>query len=70
MQLLAERGLEHETVDGFGFVSGEVARLPGDLVLPQMGWNELQFTPGHPLLEGLRPGDHAYFRPQLCPARG
>jgi glutamine amidotransferase len=27
-----------------------------------MGWNELCFTPGaHPLLEGLRPGDHAYF---------
>jgi glutamine amidotransferase len=27
-----------------------------------MGWNELRFEPGaHPLTEGLRPGDHAYF---------
>jgi glutamine amidotransferase len=32
------------------------------LRLPQMGWNGLDFEPGaHPLLEGLRPGDHAYF---------
>jgi glutamine amidotransferase len=27
-----------------------------------MGWNALSFTPSaHPLLEGLQPGDHAYF---------
>jgi glutamine amidotransferase len=27
-----------------------------------MGWNGLDFVPGaHPLLEGLIPGDHAYF---------
>ncbi len=63
MQLMAERGLEHRTTPGFGWISGEIARLPENgLRLPQMGWNELQFQPGsHPLLEGLRPGDHAYF---------
>ena len=34
---------------------------PG-LRLPQMGWNALDFTPGaHPLLDGIEPGDHAYF---------
>ena len=27
-----------------------------------MGWNALAFEPGsHPLLDGLAPGDHAYF---------
>jgi glutamine amidotransferase len=27
-----------------------------------MGWNELAFeTESHPLLAGLKPGDHAYF---------
>ena len=63
MQLMAERGLEHGTTAGFGWIRGEVApmRAPG-LRLPQMGWNELRFTPGgHPLTEGLRPGDHGYF---------
>jgi glutamine amidotransferase len=35
---------------------------PAEFRLPQMGWNELAFVPGaHPLLEGLVPGDHAYF---------
>ncbi len=63
MQLMAERGLEHETTAGFGWIAGEVAAMeaPG-LRLPQMGWNGLDFTPGaHPLLDGLVPGDHAYF---------
>jgi glutamine amidotransferase len=64
MQLMAERGLEHEVTPGFGWIRGEIAamQVPQPLRLPQMGWNELAFTPGaHPLLEGLQPGDHAYF---------
>ena len=63
MQLMADRGLEHATTPGFGWVRGDVAIMeaPG-LRLPQMGWNSLDFIPGaHPLLDGLQPGDHAYF---------
>ncbi|HUZ62548.1 MAG TPA: imidazole glycerol phosphate synthase subunit HisH [Acetobacteraceae bacterium] len=63
MQLMAHRGLEHRVTPGFGWIGGEIAELPATgLRLPQMGWNELNFTPGaHRLLAGLRPGDHAYF---------
>jgi imidazole glycerol-phosphate synthase subunit HisH len=64
MQLMAERGLEHEVTEGFGWIGGEIAAMdvPAALRLPQMGWNELAFAPGaHPLLAGLVPGDHAYF---------
>lgn len=63
MQLMAERGLEHAVTPGFGWIRGEVAEMPAPgLRLPQMGWNALQFEPGaHPLLSGLRPGDHTYF---------
>ncbi len=64
MQLMAECGLEHGVTPGFGWIAGEIAPLPAGpgIRLPHMGWNELWFTPGaHPLLEGLRPGDHAYF---------
>jgi len=63
MQLMAERGLEHGVTQGFGWVQGEIAKMEvGNARLPHMGWNELRFTPGsHPLLEGLVPGDHAYF---------
>lgn len=63
MQLMAERGLEHATTPGFGWIEGDIAAMdPPGLRLPQMGWNGLDFVPGaHPLLDGLRPGDHAYF---------
>jgi glutamine amidotransferase len=63
MQLMAERGLEHEITGGFGWIGGEIAEMPAPgLRLPQMGWNSLDFVPGaHPLLAGLQPGDHAYF---------
>lgn len=63
MQLMARRGLEHEITAGFGWIEGDIAPLHAEgLRLPHMGWNELHFAAGsHPLLEGLRPGDHAYF---------
>ncbi len=63
MQLMAQRGLEHKITPGLGWIAGEIAKLPTEtLRLPHMGWNELVFEPdSHPLLEGLRPGDHAYF---------
>ena len=63
MQLMAERGLEHQETPGFGWIKGEIAEMaaPG-LRLPQMGWNALQFEPGaHKLLDGLEQGDHTYF---------
>jgi len=65
MQLLAGRGHEHGIHAGLGWIEGEVVRLaPHDptLKIPQMGWNELDLLQGgHPLLEGLVAGDHAYF---------
>ncbi|MDB5414407.1 MAG: imidazole glycerol phosphate synthase subunit HisH [Rubritepida sp.] len=68
LQLLAERGLEHGVTAGLAWLPGEVAEMDPrgadgtPLPLPQMGWNGLDFTPGaHPVLEGLIPGDHAYF---------
>jgi glutamine amidotransferase len=63
MQLMAQRGLEHAITPGYGWIQGDIAELPAPgLRLPQMGWNSLDFEPdSHALLEGLHPGDHAYF---------
>lgn len=65
MQLMAERGLEHGTHQGLGWIPGDVVPLdPADpsLKVPHMGWNELEFTAGcHPLLNGIAPKEHAYF---------
>ncbi|MCC7165937.1 MAG: imidazole glycerol phosphate synthase subunit HisH [Rhodospirillales bacterium] len=65
MQLLADRGLEHGSHAGLGWIKGEVRPLtPSDptLKIPHMGWNELEIpaTP-HPILEGLGKWRHAYF---------
>jgi len=65
MQLLATRGLEHGETPGFGWIPGEVVALePSDpaLKVPHMGWNELVVdATGHPVLEGIETGHHAYF---------
>src|SRR5262249_8279429 len=63
MQLMAQRGLEHEITPGFGWIDGEIAEMDAaGLRLPQMGWNVLNFVPDcHPLLDGLTPGDHVSF---------
>jgi glutamine amidotransferase len=64
MQLMANRGREFETVEGLGWIGGEVVALePCDraLKIPHMGWNELDARAAHPLLAGLAAGAHAYF---------
>ncbi len=64
MQLMAARGLEFAVTPGLGWIPGEVVAIePKDksLKIPHMGWNELQLFRAHPMLEGIKTGDHAYF---------
>ncbi len=64
MQLMADCGLEFETVDGLGWIGGQVVAIePADpaLKIPHMGWNEIVPRAAHPLLAGLDAGAHAYF---------
>ena len=64
MQLMADSGLEFETVDGLGWIGGQVVAMePADraLKIPHMGWNEIEPRGAHPLLAGLSARPHAYF---------
>ncbi len=64
MQLMADAGHEFETVEGLGWIAGDVAAIePADpaLKIPHMGWNEIEPRSAHPLLAGLGAGAHAYF---------
>ena len=64
MQLMAERGREFETVDGLGWIEGDVVPIePADpsFKVPHMGWNELSPLCDHPVMAGLPTGTHAYF---------
>lgn len=64
MQLLASVGEEFSKTDGLDWIPGRVARMqPADptLKIPHMGWNELVIDQSHPVLDGVKTGDHAYF---------
>lgn len=64
MQMLATVGHEYEETAGFDWIGGEIVKItPADATLkvPHMGWNDLVIDNPHPVLDGIKTGDHAYF---------
>jgi glutamine amidotransferase len=64
MQMLATVGHEYRETPGFGWIGREISRIePSDpsMKVPHMGWNDLVIDHPHPVLDGLKTGDHAYF---------
>ncbi|WP_341861948.1 imidazole glycerol phosphate synthase subunit HisH [Gymnodinialimonas sp. 57CJ19] len=64
MQMMTSWGREYEDTAGFDWIPGEVTEIaPSDpsLKVPHMGWNDLVIDRPHPVLEGVKTGDHAYF---------
>jgi glutamine amidotransferase len=63
---MAQRGLEHGTHAGLGWIEGDVVRMtPRDpaLKIPHMGWNTLAVLRPHPVVAHLAGAKdaHAYF---------
>lgn len=46
---------------GLDILPGEVRRLPGNVKVPHMGWNQLEMENRSPLLEGIEDGSYFYF---------
>jgi len=64
MQMLARVGHEYRETPGFGWIGGEISRIePSNpsMKVPHMGWNDLVIDHPHPVLDGIKTGDHAYF---------
>ena len=67
MQILTEKGLEHEETVGLGFIPGVCRAIPArkDRPVPHMGWNSLQLEQETALTAGLSGQDvyfvHSYF---------
>jgi glutamine amidotransferase len=65
MQMLFEESEEFGTTAGLGLLKGCVRRfpadLPGDLVVPQVGWNQVRQRGIHPLLAGIPDNEFFYF---------
>ena len=60
MQMLADRGVEHGTHPGLGWIAGEVRAIEpssSDIKVPHMGWNRVEPSQPHPLIEA----GEAYF---------
>ena len=62
MQILTEKGLEHEETMGLGFIPGVCRAIPAskDRPVPHMGWNSLQLEQETALTAGLA-GQNVYF---------
>ena len=61
MQMLFDSSNEVRECEGLGLLSGNISRIETDLILPQIGWNELEILRPNVLTKGLKNGDHVYF---------
>ena len=65
MQMLFDKSFEYGEHKGLGLIKGEIrpiADVVGDLKVPHMGWNSLNFsTPKSPIFKYLSEGDFVYF---------
>lgn len=59
MQMLFDESEEFGNTAGLGLLRGRVRRFDNDLVVPQVGWNQVRQRGSHPLLAGI--GDSAFF---------
>ena len=54
MQVLFKKGYEFEETSGLGFIDGTVNLLEDkSVIIPHMGWNELEINHDNPLLDGV-----------------
>jgi len=63
MLLTTSEEADHEgegDAEGLDLIPGTNLRFPGDVKVPQMGWNDLSVEREHPLVEGVD-GEYAYF---------
>jgi glutamine amidotransferase len=61
MQMLFEESEEFGHTAGLGFLRGRVRRFEGELHVPQVGWNQVEWQREHPLAAGIESNSFFYF---------
>ncbi|HZI18799.1 MAG TPA: imidazole glycerol phosphate synthase subunit HisH [Pyrinomonadaceae bacterium] len=61
MQMLFDESEEFGRAPGLGLLRGDVRRFPPDLLVPQVGWNQVSWRGPHPLADGLAGEPFFYF---------
>lgn len=65
MQVLFERSEEGDA-EGLGILRGSVVRLPGELKIPHMGWNSVEWTTPHRLSQGMNGASYYFVHSYAC----
>jgi imidazole glycerol-phosphate synthase subunit HisH len=66
MQVLFQ-GSEEDPEDGLGILPGMSRRLPDDVKVPHIGWNDVAWHRPHPYVEGIADGMRFYFVHSYAP---
>jgi imidazole glycerol-phosphate synthase subunit HisH len=61
MQMLFEESEEFGQTPGLGLLRGRVRKFSGDLLVPQVGWNQVRRARGHWLLDDINDRSFFYF---------
>lgn len=63
MQMLFDKSFEFGETEGLGLIHGtvELMKPEGNLNIPQMGWNAMEFNEPCSLLKGVDNGESVYF---------
>lgn len=65
MQMLFDKSYEYGEYEGLGLIPGEIVpmegRIPKELPIPHIGWNELALKQPSPLMKNTANGDYVYF---------
>jgi glutamine amidotransferase len=66
MQVLFDES-EEDAEPGLGVLPGGSRRLPADVKVPHIGWNEVRWQRPHPYVEGVPDGSRFYFVHSFAP---
>lgn len=61
MQLLLTKSFEGGEHFGLNLIKGECRKFQGELKIPQIGWNNIEFDEKSPLFEGIAQNSYFYF---------
>ena len=62
MQRIFDKGYEFEETDGLRLIGGKVEKIDRkDMIIPHMGWNELEINRDCPILKSLPEHPYVYF---------
>ena len=60
MQVLFD-GSEEDPEEGLGILAGRCRKLPSNVKVPHMGWNDVAWVEPHPYVDGIPSGTRFYF---------